>query len=72
MAYYNPNMTGLYNPLYTANNQGFGHCSPGKIQTAKSNPQIFPGWLKIFHGWLGINLENTKKTYKKINWFMDR
>ena len=27
MAYYNPHMTGLFNPLYTANNQGFGHCS---------------------------------------------
>ncbi len=26
MAYYNPHVTGQYNPLYTANNQGFGHC----------------------------------------------
>ena len=23
----NPHITGMYNPLYTANNQGFGHCS---------------------------------------------
>lgn len=27
MAYYNPQINGLYNPLYTANNQGFVHCS---------------------------------------------
>ena len=27
MAYYNPHITGKYSPLYTANNQGFGHCS---------------------------------------------
>ena len=27
MAYYNPHTTGLYNPHYTANNQGFVHCS---------------------------------------------
>ena len=26
MAYYNPHLTGWYNPFYTANNQGFGHC----------------------------------------------
>ena len=26
-AYYNPNITGWYNPLFTANNEGFGHCS---------------------------------------------
>ncbi len=27
MVYYNPYRTGQYNPLYTTNNQGFGHCS---------------------------------------------
>ena len=27
MADYNPCITGWYNPLYTANKQGFGHCS---------------------------------------------
>ena len=27
MAYYNPQTTGYYNPFYTANKQGFGHCS---------------------------------------------
>jgi len=25
-AYCNPHLTALYNPLYTANNQGIGHC----------------------------------------------
>ena len=28
MAYYNPHITGQYNPLYTANNKGLGYCSP--------------------------------------------
>ena len=27
MVYYNPYILGWYNPLYTPNNQGFGHCS---------------------------------------------
>ena len=27
MVYYNPYMTGYYNPLYNLTNQGFFHCS---------------------------------------------
>ena len=27
MVYYNPHITGQYNPLYNPNNQGFFHCS---------------------------------------------
>ena len=27
MVYYNPHITGQYNPLYNLNNQGFFHCS---------------------------------------------
>ena len=27
MAYYDPYITGLYNPLYKLNSQGFGYCS---------------------------------------------
>ncbi len=45
MAYYNPHMTGLYNPLYTANDQGFGHC-----QTVP--PFSFPSFhLHLHHSW---------------------
>ena len=30
MVYYNSQITGQYNPLYTLNNPGFLHCSLGK------------------------------------------
>ena len=43
-AYYNPYITGKYNPLYTANNQGFGHCSSGQMEYNIS-PTRFP-WNK--------------------------
>ena len=31
MVYYNPHITGQYNPLYTINNQGFFHCSYHRV-----------------------------------------
>ena len=36
MTYYNPHITGWYNPLYTLNNQGFFHCS------GVNNPRAWP------------------------------
>ena len=46
MAYYKPHTSGYYNPLYTANNQGFGHCSfekePCWIMAGQPTPIGFP------------------------------
>ena len=48
MTYYNPHITGWYNPLYTLNNQGFFHCS------GVNNPRAWPD--------LHLNLRNSLAT----------
>ena len=56
MAYYNPHITGKYNHLYTANNQGFDHCSNVflaqiPVPTWSSFPQW--NWLLVLPESLG-------------------
>ena len=41
MGYYNPYITGWYNPLYTANNQGFFHISIEKGKSSEPNLHDF-------------------------------
>ena len=63
MVYYNPHITGQYNPLYNLNNQGFFHCSgrnsriraPGLMMNKKRTSWISLN-LQRFYGtsWLGF------------------
>ena len=69
MAYYNPHITRLYNPLYTANSQGFVHCSNGRdvgviLELEKYNC-VFCSLAK-----LPINVGVFKGTYEYMQLFM--
>ena len=46
LAYYDPYIT-KYNSLYTANNQGFGHCSCENHSIFRSGNDIFANDIRI-------------------------
>ena len=62
LAYYDPYIRGVvFHPLYTANNQGFGHCSnPGKETQLRST--LWMGFHDILH-----TLHETNSSLHKID-----
>ena len=62
MLYYNPYITGQYNPLYTLNNQGFFHCSHGLMDVPQQSAS------SIISFWGGSNLRVSQVPCMAFAW----